>query len=230
MKTLPVIFLTTSIALGSQVIPAQAFELGFTNKTNGAPVNVAPQLKTTVEDLGSGKVKFTFTNSGTTTATITDINFGKSNFSNFLSFQNLNTNLIGSPSTSTDLGVNFTKAANPGNLPGGKFGWNPVISFKADSPGGYLKNGVDNGEFLSIIFELVGGKSFADIEDGFKTNTLAIGTHVQAINQTHSDWFESQYQSVPVPEPLTILGTVTAFGFGSLFKRKYGKKDDKSIS
>jgi hypothetical protein len=27
----------------------------------------------------------------------------------------------------------------------------------------------------------------------------------------------------PVPEPLSIIGTVAAFGFGTLFKRKYGK-------
>jgi hypothetical protein len=28
----------------------------------------------------------------------------------------------------------------------------------------------------------------------------------------------------PIPEPLTILGSATAMGFGTFFKRKIGKK------
>jgi len=36
--------------------------------------------------------------------------------------------------------------------------------------------------------------------------------------------FASGADVVPVPEPLTIFGTATAFGCGVLFKRKFSKK------
>lgn len=36
------------------------------------------------------------------------------------------------------------------------------------------------------------------------------------------------FKETPVPEPLTILGSATALGFGALLKREYAKKQNKS--
>ncbi|MDZ8053915.1 MAG: PEP-CTERM sorting domain-containing protein [Aulosira sp. ZfuVER01] len=216
---LPALLTTTTIAFAASVIPAQAFELGFTNKTNNGSINVGSQFTTTVDDIGSGKVKFTFSNPGPTDATITQINFGKTNFLNLLSFSSLSST---NPHDS-DLGVNFSKATNPTNLPA-IFGWNPAITFDAKNPSGYQKYGVDKGESLSIIFNLASGKTFSDIETGFKTGTLAIATHVQSIGGSSgfSDKFESTYNTKSVPEPSTILG-LAAFGMSGLLIRKKRK-------
>ncbi|BAY10703.1 PEP-CTERM sorting domain-containing protein [Calothrix sp. NIES-2098] len=218
---LPVLLATTSITLVAQAIPAQAFELGFTRKTNNSSFNVAPQLTTSVDDLGSGQVKFTFNNSGSVSAgTITEVDFGKTNFLNLLSLSSLST----TAAHNLDQGVNFTQT-NTATLPA-TFGWNPAITFKATNSG-YQKTGVDVGESLSIIFNLKSGTSFSDIETGFKNGTLAIATHVQSIGGTGgvSDKFESTYNTnntKSVPEPGTILGLM-AFGMGGLLTRKKSK-------
>ncbi|BAY22294.1 hypothetical protein NIES2100_20570 [Calothrix sp. NIES-2100] len=215
----PALLVTTSVAFAAQVIPAQAFELGFTNRTNNGSINVASQFKTSIDDIGSGKVKFTFNNTGAKDASITEINFGKTDFNKFLSYSSL----------SNTTGVNFKtdKLANLASL-----GWtknDTALTFGVNN-GGYQKDGVDTGESLSIIFNLASGKTFSDIENGFKTGTIAIATHVQSIGGSggYSDKFESTYQatspSKSVPEPGTILGLM-AFGMGGLLTRKNGKKE-----
>jgi len=59
---------------------------------------------------------------------------------------------------------------------------------------------------------------FADANESFDKVVLKTGLPFESDNHAYK----------PVPEPLTILGSATALGFGALFKRQQSKKQKKS--
>lgn len=67
---------------------------------------------------------------------------------------------------------------------------------------------------------LISGISFTD--DTITIDLLSYTVPPQAAVETWS--FNIETSKETVPEPLTILGSLTALGFGGFFKRKLNKK------
>ncbi len=216
---------STILAVGTR--PAEAFNLGLFNVSNNGATNVAPQFNIDVVDQGSGNVQFTFTNSGSVApASITAVYFGKGSlFSNLLQYVTL---IDKDQGTGGNTNVDFSEGASPGNPQGG-ITWTSAFDADADSPSGFNKNGVDVGESLGITFKLINGATLSSLQQGFQQGDLAIAMHVQSIGGSggYSDWFGTNPDLEPVPEPITLLGTGMALGFGGLFKREYDKKKKK---
>ena len=188
-------------ALGLSVSAQAAFTYGFAPVTNSVATNVnagQAQLSVTV-DAGSGpnQAKFTFNNSGPAAMSITDVYFDDGT-------------LLGIASIVNGTGVNFSQGATPGNLPGAN-GISPAFQttagFSADSNPPVQPNGVNPGESLTIIFNLLPGKTFADTISALTTptptNKLRIGIHVQGFANGGS---ESFVHLVPAPGAATLIG------------------------
>jgi hypothetical protein len=189
------------------VLPAHALTLTFKAILPDDPATaatVAPQLTADVQAEGANQVKFTFFNSGPVPASITDVYFDDGT-------------LFGINYVVNGAGVTFSHlgTVSPSQLPHDsdltpKF--ETSQGFRADSDSPTVLNGVDPGETLAIVFDLLPGKTFADtiISLGLcchEPEWLRIGLHVQAISGP--DGGSESFVNNPVPEPGTIflLGT-----------------------
>lgn len=112
--------------------------------------------------------------------------------------------------------TDFAAGANPTNLPGGNtagFTADTALSAqRSSSPSG----GADVGEYVSILYNLVAGKSFADVINAMNLALMRVGLHVQGIGGSGgtSDSFLT-----PVPGAV-ILG-VLGLGIVGWKLRKY---------
>jgi hypothetical protein len=192
----------TAIALLST--PARAVTFNFQNifpanspsELSGDPF--VDNFSFDVSDAGSGKILFEFINSSAEGA-IGDVYL--ENPDNLLSNMKLNVGNVGN--------VNF-KNISPGNLPqGNKIGFNEA--FGAKFSGGRAKQ-VSNGESLGITFT----GDYNDVIDALENNNLRVGIHIQGIFKEESDSFVSE----PVPEPLTIIGSVVGLSSVFAFNRR----------
>lgn len=92
--------------------------------------------------------------------------------------------------TNSGPGVSFSASATPGNLPGGNQASPPfqvTKDFSADSNSPQLsQNGVNAiGEWVTITFNLINGKTYADTLAALANGQdLRVGLHVQAIGRT----------------------------------------------
>lgn len=156
------------IGLGLSATPANAamYHFGlfgnYNTVTNQASPVLGGGITMEVTDAGSSggvnRVLFTFTNVSATGATLSEIYFDDGT-------------LLGISSVVNQSGVNFTAlmggsgpgTANPGNLPGGNqidFETSLTGLFAADI-GSSTANGLQVGESVGIVFDLINGQTFA---------------------------------------------------------------------
>jgi hypothetical protein len=136
---------------------------------------------------GVDQVSFRFTNSGLAASSITDVYFDDGT-------------LLDIASIVSGAGVAFAEGASPGNLPAGNTASPPfVATFSADSNNPVSSNGVNPGEELTIVFDLQGGLTLADVEAAIADGSLRVGIHVQSFATGGSEAF------VNVPEPGVAL-------------------------
>jgi hypothetical protein len=129
----------------------------------------------------SDQVSFTFTNTGSADSSIADVYFDDGT-------------LLGIASILDGTGVDFEEGASPPNLPGGNdVGFD--ATFAADSEPPAQPNGVNPGEELTIIFDLLTGEDLASTLAALIDGSLRIGIHVQGFETGGSESF------VSVPEP-----------------------------
>jgi hypothetical protein len=201
--------IVTAIALLST--PAQAVTFNFQNifptnsdsELSGDPF--VDSFSFDVSDAGSNKILFQFINSSDE-GSIGDVYL--ENTGNLLSNMKLNVGNVGK--------VNF-KNISPGNLPqGNKIGFNEA--FGARFSGG-RSNRVSEGESLGITFT----GNYNDVISAIQNNNLRVGIHIQEIFKEESDSFVSE----PVPEPLTIIGSIAGLGSVFAFNRKSSQKQKK---
>jgi len=226
---LPAVLAGASVVLVANALPAAAVSFDFTNISNTQPINLNPasNFKVDVTDLG-GKVQFSFSNSGSATATIADIYFGKSNtFGNYL---DASPSTIGIINTGTVAGggAAFDVGATPNN-PGGGITWNAAFGSDPNNSG-FQKQGIDSnvGESVAFTFNYASGSNFNNVLSGLSSGNLTLALHGTSIGGSGggSDWFSnnSKITTKDIPEPFTMLGTAGALGFSALFKRQQNKR------
>jgi len=158
---------------------------GFCNITHNSAVGEAvgeAQLTMDIEDLvNPNQVLFTFHNEGAFDASITDIYFDDGT-------------LFGIAYILDGSGTSFSQPATPGDLPGGNSIDPPFETsqnFSADSDAPVMQNGVNPGESVGIVFDLLAGKTWADVVAALNTKPagLRIGIHVQGFSDGSSESF-----------------------------------------
>jgi len=143
--------------------------------------------------IGSNQVLFVFRNAGPSNSSITDIYFDDGT-------------LLGIASVHNSAGVVFSQGASPGNLPGGNLitpAFVTTAGFSADSDAPVQPNGVNPGEYVGILFNLISGQTYADtiaalnlgVSSPATQGSLRIGIHVQGFANGGSESF------VHTPEP-----------------------------
>ena len=179
---------------------AQALTLGFDNISGNDVADAAAgeaQLFVIVTDPGANQVLFTFGNMGSEAMSITDVYFDDGSLLGIASIDN------------SDTGVSFSQPATPGNLQAANNASPPFVTtagFSADSDSPVQPSGVNPGESLGIVFDLVGGQIFADVLSELALGTLRIGIHVQGFASGGSESFVN-VNPIPLPAALPLFGT-----------------------
>jgi hypothetical protein len=195
--------------------------LGFgaiTANTVGDPEIGEAQLSVDVQaGPGANQVSFTFNNAGPLASSITDIYFDDGT-------------LLGIASITDGAGVDFEQGASPGNLPAANNAdpdFEATAGFTADSEPPAQPNGVNPDEFVTIIFDLIGGQTYADTVAALEDGSLRIGIHVQGFASGGSESFVNEPPddgggANGVPEPSTMVLALTGlFGLGLARARRF---------
>lgn len=197
------------LAMAYQPFAAASTTYGFygitSNDLSGAAVlDGEANLSVEVIDLGDNQVQFKFFNDST--SSLTDIYFDDGTL---LGIDSITVSGYGD--------VSFSEGASPGNLPGGmdatvSFG----ADFSSDSNPPVSLNGVTQGEWVAITFDLLEGKTYADTLAALSTQNadgsydLRIGLHVQSYPGGYSESFINN--PVPVPEAETYAMMLAGLG------------------
>lgn len=205
-------WMIAAVLVAAIPVTAQAdYVYNFYRLTDGGNgVNLGSQLFMTVSDPGNNQVAFTFTNHIGIASSITDVYFDDGT-------------LLGISSLSMSPGVAFNTPATPGNLPGGNLANPPFVTtedFSADSDSPVKPEGVNAvGEWLTITFDLISGKTFTETISALTDGSLRVGLHVQAIGTVGgSDSYINN--SFPIPAPAAVLLGVIGIGLVGWLSRR----------
>jgi hypothetical protein len=229
----PTAFLTVAASIGvatvvSSAAPASAISNPITLNFVCASANPtfcpigASQFSAVVSPVvsptGLNQVKFSFANVGTLASSITKIDiFDKAQYS-----LGSRVSAIGTPAPVLKSIVNFTSATSLGTI-------NSFTSTAVGANAVQRNNGINPGERLDILFNFANApfrKPFnAVVADLFnkglsvQLTSSGFGT-VENLRNTQVI-YNSKVKAVP--EPLTLLGSGAALGFGALMKRRSSK-------
>jgi hypothetical protein len=159
------------------------------------------------------QVRFTFSNLGPQASAIADVYFDDGT-------------LLGIATITNSQGVQFSQHASPGNLPGGNgIGFQTTAGFSADSDPPVQHNGVNPGETLSILFDLLPTASFAQTIQALSGGTaLRVGVHVQGFGNGGAQSFVNDTVAIPVPEASSIAMALAGIGvLASAMRRRRGR-------
>lgn len=199
-------------------IPVQADLYGFVNITGNSATDAAigeAQMFVEVTGFGASQVLFTFTNVGPDPSSITDVYFDDGAL---IALDGLTDKDDDATGAFGDAGVDFSPLASPGDLPGGNAISPPfqtTAGFSADSDPSASSNGVNPGETLGVLFDLVGGKDLGDVISDLDSGALRIGIHVQAFEDGDSESFIN----IPAPSAV-VLGMLGLSAVGLIRKRR----------
>lgn len=213
------------LSLATAVAQADSITYPFFCITNNDAADCAvgeAQLSVTVSNdgVGFGQVKFTFNNSGPQDSSIADAYFDDGT-------------LLGIATIINGPGVSFSLGASPPDLPGGNALSPPfeaTAGFTADSDPPAQPNGVNTGEFLTIVFDLQEDGAFNDVISELDTAELRIGIHVQGFEGGGSESFLNRVVT-RVPEPGVLIAMGAGFaGLGWLRRRRGSARGGQSMA
>ena len=206
-QSLAAILLGTLVMAYQPVAEAASTTYGFYNITHNnamAAMDGEANLLVEVIDLGA-QVQFKFTNNSS--SSLTDVYFDDGTLLGIASI------------TDSGPGVAFSAGGSPPNLPGGNTAspsFATTAGFLADSDPAVSPNGVSSGEWVTITFDLIDGKTYADtiaalaLPNGGGTGDLRIGVHVQSYAGGYSESFINN--PAPVPEAETYAMMLAGLG------------------
>ncbi len=177
---------------------AHAVTIGFGCITNNNAIDCGigeAQLTVDVTDPGGNQVLFTFSNSGPADSAITDVYFDDGSLLGIAS-------ILDNPPD-----VDFMVPAIPAELPGANNVVPPFVTtqqFSAGADPPPATTGVDPGESVGVVFDLINAGTYADVLAELDSGALRIGIKVQDFASTGSESF------VNLPEPAT--GGLLALG------------------
>jgi hypothetical protein len=123
-----------------------------------------------------------------------------------------------------DPDVDFSEGANPGQLPGLDLdayklviGYTLDVNEAADSNPSRTINGVHEGEWLGVVYELRGSASYADVINGLNDGTIVIGLKVQGFGPYSESFVNGE--SLPVPGAV-VLSAIGVAGIAWLRRRR----------
>ena len=163
-------------------------------------------------DVGGPKTRFLFTVSGPSTMTIARVYFDDG----FLLGPTIEDNPAG--------GVDFALAfPGPGNLPGGELLAPPFVAdqeFNSGAVSPAPSTGVEPGESLGLVFELLPADTTDDVLDWLQSGELRVGLHVINFDSGGSESFVNE----PVPEPGSLGLLCLSIGGLALLRRRRGER------
>lgn len=177
--------------------------------------------------LASNQVLFTFLNVGTIASSICDIYFQDGTLLGVAQ-------IINQPNaTSTGYLTDFSDGASPGNLPGGNSldpDFSPTVGvrfFSLDSNSPTQPMGVNPGERLGVLFDLLPGMDFNSVMQALVTPppstptspSLRIGIHVQGMPGDAS----ASYVNAAVPLPATVWAGLALMGLVGAKRLRQGR-------
>lgn len=190
---------------------------GFDAITNRNPTNVAigeSQLYVTVQNIGGGKVRFNFINTGSQASSITDIYFDDDMGGLFSGIDSIINQNQKNPFGGQDWKVQFRQGASPSDLPGGSavgFQTDPLFKFDSDWP--TISNGVNQlGESLGLIFTLSAGSVYTNVLWGMNEGLFRVGIQARGFAAGGRESFINRQIMPVVPEP----GGLALCGMGAL--------------
>lgn len=207
MKELTRILMLVGLAilLGTSTSTAEIQTFGFYNITNNNPADAAigeAQLFVDVSDEFTNKVLFTFRNTGPSASSISETYFDGGSFLGIANIINDSPNVV------------FVQGASPPELPGANLidpPFETTAGFCAESVPPPVHRGVNPGEEVGILFDLLPGTTYQNVINQLYNGTLRVGVHVIGFECGGSESF------VNVPEPATVC----LLGLGGLiFLRK----------
>lgn len=195
----------TFLACFSATAYAESYSFACISNNNAANCATgAAQLRVDVLNFSASQTLFQFYNIGATNSSITDLYFDDGSL--------LDIALVNNSS-----GVNFSQGSSPPDLPGRNNvtpGFRTTAGFSADSNPPTSPNGVNPGETLGILFNLLPGQSFSSVIDALSLagvpGGLRIGLHVQSFGNGGSESFINV--ATPVPEASQWLMLLLGFG------------------
>ncbi len=210
---LSAVFATTVSFLNVARAATFGFDAITSNDVADIPVGES-QLFVDVTNHGSNQVLFTFRNTGPDASSIADVYFD----------DRTPANLTGIASIINGTGVSFSQGATPGELPSANNASPAFVTttdFLADSDPPAQPNGVNPGESLGLVFNLVSGMTVDDVVAALISGIdLRIGIHVQGFASGGSESFVNDPSPVPLPAALPLFLTMLG-GIGLLrWKRR----------
>jgi PEP-CTERM motif-containing protein len=203
---------TAFLVVGCLVVAGAvgAAPIGFQNISNPGSTNAGigeAQLSLDGVDFGTDLILLSLRNDGPNACSITDVYFdnggSSSCFDSIVQLWDVDDYLL---LLQGDTGVDFSLGANPPDLPGGGlFGFGATAGFTADSDSPTEANGVNPGEVLGIVIQLVPNKTWSDVLAAFESGTMRAGIHVQSFPDGGSEAFITNGE-IPEPTTMALLG------------------------
>ncbi len=216
MKKVLLIGVCAAGLAASPFVMANTITYTFDNITHNNANDAAlgeDQLRVDLSEYADGQVAFKFYHDGTVPMSITDVYFDDGT-------------LLGIAQIINGAGVAFSLGASPGELPGANNitpNFETTAFFLADSDSPTQRNGVNPGEELTIVFNLLDDMTSADTFLAMGGD-LRVGIHVQGFESGGSESFvapgTSGSPSAPDGGATAVMLGLGVLGLGLTFKRK----------